>query len=83
MKKHGHESAKANGYSKLFPDNDEIEGVDWLHGFLSPRADISFRNPGSKSAVNAMGFDKVAVSNFIDFFLTEITDEQHQTNFLN
>lgn len=59
-----YELCKTNDFSNPFKSNNEMAGVDWLCGFLKTHLDISLRKPEYTSAVPAMGFNRVAASNF-------------------
>jgi len=47
-----------NNCSNLFRSNNEMAGVDWLHGFSNRHPNIYLRKPEATSIALAMGFNE-------------------------
>lgn len=70
--------AEKNAKVHNFNHDKMIAGVDWLKGFMKRHPDLSIRKPEATSAVQAMGFNKVAVNKFYSL-LGEIYDKYNLT----
>lgn len=66
--------ALRNDRDNPFNKEEEMAGEDWLKGFMTRHPEISLRKPESTSAARAMGFNKVAVSNFFSL-LTDVVQK--------
>lgn len=56
--------AERNKIVHNFNKNYAMAGQDWINGFLKRHPDISVRKPEATSGARAMGFNKVAVTQF-------------------
>lgn len=70
--------AKRNGFSHRFNQADGMAGQDWMNSFLLRHPDLSLRKPEVTSGARAMGFNKVAFTQFFNL-LTECIDK-HKLN---
>lgn len=66
--------AEKNNCSHNFNKTSEMAAEDWVKGFLKRHCDLSLRKPKATSGARAMGFIKVAVSNFFTL-LNKILDK--------
>lgn len=66
--------AEKNNCSHNFNKTSEMAGEDWMKGFLKRHCDLSLKKPEATSGARAMGFNKVAVSNFFTL-LNEVLDK--------
>uniref|UniRef100_A0A1B6L3T1 HTH CENPB-type domain-containing protein n=1 Tax=Graphocephala atropunctata TaxID=36148 RepID=A0A1B6L3T1_9HEMI len=71
--------AERNGLNHRFDKSSGLAGQDWVKGFLSRHPTLSIRTPESTSGARAMGFNKIAVSQFFSL-LTETIDKHKLTS---
>lgn len=57
--------AERNGLNHRFDQSSGLAGQDWVKGFLSRHPTLSIRTPESTSGARAMGFNKIAVAQFV------------------
>ena len=77
-RKMAYELAERNGCAHRFNKLTRMAGQDWMNGFLSRHPDLSLRKPEPTSGARAMGFNKVAVTQFFEL-LTETLDKYQLT----
>lgn len=70
--------AERNNIEHPFNAETGMAGEDWLSGFLKRHPDLTYRRPEPTSAARAMGFNKVAVSEFFTL-LEEVVDKHSLT----
>ncbi|XP_069698806.1 uncharacterized protein [Periplaneta americana] len=70
--------AERNGCKHPFNKNAGMAGEDWGLGFMARHPDLSMRKPEGTSGARAMGFNKVAVSQFFAL-LAHVIDENKLT----
>jgi len=58
--------AEINGCSHRFNQTDRMAGQDWMNSFLLRHPDLSLRKPEATSGARAMGFNKVAYTQFFN-----------------
>lgn len=66
--------AERMGKNHCFKEEKGTAGKDWLSGFLNRHQDLSIRKPENTRAARAMGFNRVAVSQFFSL-LTNVLDK--------
>lgn len=70
--------AEKNGVPHTFNKQTCLAGQDWVKGFLTRHPILSIRTPENTSGARAMGFNKVAVSQFMSL-LNEVIDKHKLT----
>ncbi|KAJ8932377.1 hypothetical protein NQ318_004530 [Aromia moschata] len=73
-----YELAERNGLPR-FDKATCLAGQDRVKGFLKNASYLTIRTPENTSGARAMGFNKVAVSQFFPLFLSEVIDKHKLT----
>lgn len=71
-----YELAERNGLPHRFDRETCLAGQDWVKGFLNRHPTLTIRTPENTSGARAMGFNKVAVSQF--FYLLNGVIDKHK-----
>lgn len=70
--------AEKNNCKHNFDRESEMAGKDWADKFMKRHPELSLRKPEGTSGARAMGFNRVAVSQFFNV-LTKVIDEHRLT----
>lgn len=76
LRKLAYQLAVLNNCAERFNSEKGLAGTDWVEGFLKRHPKISLRKPEATSGARAMGFNKIAVSQF--FTLLEETVDKYK-----